>query len=502
MIPPSPGPSAPTLPIAVHGGPTGLAATYARVRALATSYDSVGDRLRHRAGLGARALADADLLESAVLAPLTFGRAEVAVALATTGPDGVLTDSVGWEADALLIRAAVRGLEEADQLVRSSLESLDYALGRAAGFTLGTLVIEGAVTVPVWLPPALLTVAGLVGVYLLLPPSLQQRVRDEGGELTEDLRDDIAHWIAEHPDEVQHLANGAGGLVDGFVDGLTPGIPSGSWPMSPTTEDAAGLLATFFPDDGSPDVSVRPDLGRPSPAPSSLAEVISHLDEVNTWSDDHHLGNNGTIEIQSWVDLSGITHHVVYLPGTDDLATLPGHRGSDVRDLPADLVLLSGGQTTYGDGIVQAMHDAGIDRDDPVLVVGHSEGGMEGVWLAHHAHDFSITQVVTVGSPVATMDPGPTPVLSLENHGDLVPLLDGEPNPDTPTRVTVEFTDPDPAGAAGTHDLHHYVRGAAAVDASTDPALTDQLDSLRAAGFLAGGAAETRSQVFQITRSP
>jgi len=100
--------------------------------------------------------------------------------------------------------------------------------------------------------------------------------------------------------------------------------------------------------------------------------------------------------------------------------------------------------------------------------------------------------------------PPGTHVLSLENHGDVVPLLDGEENPDSPQQVTVHFDDPG-TGIGDSHSLTHYTHGAAAVDASDDPSLVEQLHSLHHHGFLAGpGAAgvTVTSQVFQITRAP
>ena len=85
----------------VTGGSAGLAATYAAVLELATAYDTAGDRMRGWAGLGARILADDDLVASAVLSPVTFAAAEGAVLDATTGPDGLLPESLGWETDAI-----------------------------------------------------------------------------------------------------------------------------------------------------------------------------------------------------------------------------------------------------------------------------------------------------------------------------------------------------------------------------------------------------------------
>ena len=99
----------------ITGGSAGLAATYAAVLELATAYDTAGDRMRGWAGLGARILADDDLVASAVLSPVTFAAAEGAVRDATTGPDGLLPESLGWETDAILVRVTVRVLQDTDE---------------------------------------------------------------------------------------------------------------------------------------------------------------------------------------------------------------------------------------------------------------------------------------------------------------------------------------------------------------------------------------------------
>jgi pimeloyl-ACP methyl ester carboxylesterase len=146
------------------------------------------------------------------------------------------------------------------------------------------------------------------------------------------------------------------------------------------------------------------------------------------------------------------------------------------------------------------MADAGIGPHDPVLVVGHSLGGMEAASLLAHDSGFHITHVVTAGAPIAGVSgyPAGSHVLSLENQGDVVPLLDGQDNPDSVAQVTVRFDDHE-TSIIGNHDLAHYVHGAVAVDACDDPSVREQLVSLRQHGFLGGGGTAT-SQVFQITR--
>ena len=83
-------------------------------------------------------------------------------------------------------------------------------------------------------------------------------------------------------------------------------------------------------------------------------------------------------------------------------------------------------------------------------------------WLATHPHAFEIGAVVTAGSPVGGMGdyPAGTHVLSLENRGDLVPLTDGEANPDAGNHVTVTFDDrgPDLVGQPRPGPLRHRGR--------------------------------------------
>jgi hypothetical protein len=501
------GGGSPTPPLDVRGGVAGLAAQYADMRALATAYDTAGNRMRDQAALGGRVLGDRDLLESGLLSPLSFADAEAAVAAATTGPDGVLVASLAWEADAVLVRVTVEAFESVDEMVRCTFEVADYGVGRILGRGLSTAAVGGVLTAPLWLPPLAATVGGAVTLYSLLPPRLQARVRDSGGAITSGLGDDLQAWVTEHPELVQHLANGGGGLVDGFWDGLTPGVPVGPDGMpafTPTTQDAAGVLAGLFPPEGPPDVDVRSDLAGPSghqQVPGSLAEVMSRLDQVNEWSSGDQPQNNGTFEIQSWVGAYGVPHHLVLLPGTDDMTTLPWTMDGDVRDMPTNLLAVNGQSTAYAQGILTAMHDAGISPHDPVMLAGHSQGGIEAAWIASHTNEFRITQVVTAGSPIAGLGhyPPGTQVLSLEHRGDVMPLLGGDRNPDAINHVTVTL-DEHTRSLSENHSITAYADGAARIDRSDDPSLVGALRSMRAAGFLCGETEDVTVQAFQITR--
>jgi hypothetical protein len=469
----------------ITGGVAGrvevLAATYAAVRRLADLFDAAGDRLRERAADDARLLTDPDLLESAPLSPVSFAEAEARVLDATTGVHGVLEASVVIEADALLVRATVTAYQECDRFVAASFQALDYGLGRAVGSAL----VAGA--------PSLLLVGLAAGpAWGRLPPDARAR-----------LGDDAQEWADDHPTVVQHGVDASGGLLDGLLAGA-PFLPGllGLASFHPTAADAAADLAGLYPAETPPRIRRRSDLWVPlgDRPPDDLADLMRHLDQTNDLSAPDRAGDQGTIEVQTLHADDGTVRHVVYLPGSDELATLPWSHDGDVRDLPADLRVIAGDHTAYAAGIERAMHDAGIGPHDPVLLVGHSLGGIEASSLLAHGSGFEVTHVVTAGAPIAGIHdyPAGTHVLSLENRGDVVPLLDGRENADSVAQVIVQFDDHE-TSIAGNHDLQHYIRGALATEASPDASVREQLSSLAGQGFL-GSSGPATSQVFQITR--
>ncbi|WP_028642845.1 hypothetical protein [Nocardioides sp. URHA0020] len=452
----------------VTGGVGGIEATYDAVRALADVFDRTGDELRAWAGDGCRALVDPDLASSALLSPVTFAAAEAAILAATTGPLGLLACSLGWEADAILVRGALAALVASDDAAQLALDVIDWRLGLTAGLALRAAGPAAAVALS------------------SMPPAMRARLGAA-----------VQRWIVHHPGVVQHAINGGGGLLTG----LSP-LPV----LVPDNRTATRLLASAY-DDGAAGTVRRPDLGSTvsDRQPATVRGLVEHLSEVAALSPTPSSGDNGTIEVQSLDPGTDHARHVVYLPGTDDLGTLPTTQDGDIRDLGTDLRSAADLPTSYQQGILDAMHRAGIGPHEPVLLVGHSLGGMEAAALASHDTGFAITDVVTAGSPTAQVCgfPDGVHVLSLEHHGDVVPLLDGADNPDSVEQTTVTFDD-DRADSTvvGAHGYGHYIAGGAAVDASSDPSITEQIAGLRDRGFLEGGrpAAEVTSQVFQVVR--
>ena len=288
---------------------------------------------------------------------------------------------------------------------------------------------------------------------------------------------------------------------------FAPGGPLGIPLLVPDTEAGAGLLAATYGGDGEPHVAPSLHVVPGSMTqPASVSDLVAHLQDVAHLSPDPDSTLNGTVEVQTIGAGTDDVRHIVYIPGTDDMTTVPWSKDDDVRDMLTNLLLIAGEDNAYQQGILEAMAQAGIGPGDPVLLVGHSQGGMEAAAILSQGSDFNVTDVVTAGSPTAQVDgfPDGSHVLSLENEGDVVPLLDGADNPDSVEQTTVTFDDPG-SGIVGNHDYHHYVAGAGAVDASTDPAIVEQVASLHDHGFLAGAGDDppgVTAQVFHITRQP
>lgn len=473
----------------VSGGSHGVHAGYEQMLVLAERYERQAGDLVEMAALGARVMADGDLLESSVLAPLSFADAEVQVLDATTGADGLTVRAVGIEADALGVRAVVAAFRASDALAERTSETIDNTMGRLVGRELAAAL------------PALL-VAGAISYawWSTLPP-------DEQAALQDRLTEGLGELVHDHPELAQHLVNSGGGLLDGLTGGLVTGSarvldPGDGAIQGATTNDAARLLALLLGDDTDYDVhqltGIAPSDNQSS-APGSLADLMRSLDDTNDLDQDE-LRRHGAIQIQT-IGQPPHERYIVYIPGTDDMSPVP-QDGEHVRDMETSYQLIGGMDSAYGRGIEQAMLDAGLDGKD-VMLVGHSQGGMVSTSLAadpDFTRHFNVQHVVTAGSPTAQVPllPDGTHALHLENRGDAVPLLDGEDNPDQPNRTTVKF-DQGTSNVSGNHGIDRYVQGAQAADASGNGSIQDQIRHMQQDGYL-GSDPVTGVSTYQVTR--
>ena len=219
------------------------------------------------------------------------------------------------------------------------------------------------------------------------------------------------------------------------------------------------------------------------------------------------LGETGEGEIEVVrLENHGRTSWAVLLPGTQTTVPTGGSNPFDEAGV-AD-AMGYGSRNTAG-AIRQALHEAGVEAGEQIAIVGYSQGGIHAMNLAQDEAflaDFDVKFVLTAGSPVggATAEPG-IASLHLEHEHDLVPGMDGLPNPDAKDRVTVTLSNPlsmtpmDDVGLGPAHKLPNYLEGAEAVAASGHPSLSASTAALAAVTGAGGASSVTR---IRLERGP
>ncbi|MCF6735519.1 hypothetical protein [Blastococcus sp. KM273129] len=449
---------APVTGIAVRGGAGGVEADLADLAALAGSSLALAEALAATGAACHAVLADPDLLASALLDPVAVARFQAALLTALDGPGGLTALAVTLTARAATLRAAAEAYAAADAALAALLDDLHWAAGFVPEAAVGGLLLAGA----------------------------GQVVTDPAGAVVaaRDLAGDPERWLTEHPGVVGHVVNAAPGTASRAAVG-TGGLLS-PWLGGGDVRSAAARLGRLWPD-GAPVVARRPDDRRPAAVrpPRGTADLLAalHLRSAGSGADRDHIG----VRVLTRAD--GTTAYVVDIPGTGDWALPGGEVNPASNDLGTNLRVLGGEVTTRQRAIAEALRRSGAGPADPVLLVGHSQGGMVAAQAAHDAgtpdFPYDVRGVLAAGAPIGRVEvPARVQVLALENAHDVVAHLDGRGNDDDPNVTTVTFARP--TGAVATaHGLQgSYLPGARAVDRTDGPSLAAFRAS--AAPFLAG----------------
>lgn len=458
-----------SLDLTVTGGSNGIEARYSDMERLGRLYGDTAGRLAEAAWEDKAEAADGDLLASAVLSPDGFATAETAILDAAYGPRGLVVRAATIEAQSLCFVGVVEIYRAADKARGAAVEALQYGLGYVVGYHLPGIALAGGLA---------------FGTLYLIDPALAGMTQEE-----------LVEYLEDHPELLETFVGGGGGLLDGMS----------AHPLTAPLMGALGLDG-FHPDTGSAaddlgellfgdyDGALASDYDGPifdHEPPRDLEDLIEDLE--TTAAGDIP---DGVISIQQLTGADGRVTYVVQLPGTDDFMS-----DGAVRNMGSNLNLIAGDSTAYGDAVRLAMADAGVPTDAPVMLVGHSQGGMQAAALAGDPDfGYHVTHVVTAGSPVATSGiPDDVTVLSLENTGDVVPLLDGQPNPGGGHHTTVQadvHSGSLGAGDGQNHSLSTYESIAAAADGSADPSILAVVGSMHEQGFLGEEGEPVQAQTF------
>lgn len=213
-------------------------------------------------------------------------------------------------------------------------------------------------------------------------------------------------------------------------------------------------------------------------------------------------GDPANVDVRVVKNAQGeVTGYVVDIPGTKNWNAPWDPQSANYAGVNVDA--MAGNRTVLQEGIEEALHRAGATDGKPVMLLGHSQGGIVAAQATPDlvSSGFNVTHVVTAGSPVGRIDvPDNVQMLSLENRNNIVPRLDATDNPDSANRTTVKFDQ-----NYGNFDNHsipgNYTEIARQMSdpgeaVYRDPAVARYRDGLGA--FTGGSTSETHT--YQVTR--
>lgn len=440
----------------VSGGARSTAADVSDMRSTAHRLDTSGDDATSLCGDVARAASHLPL-KSAVLSPGSAATIAEEVAGLTIGPNSLGRLAVQMEFVARTVRWSAQAYQLTDEAEQRALAAIQVATAAphvAMALTVAVAASHGnpktlladlehlAYVDPQLVPAAVTVVRGLV---LAGSPALAAVGIDPpaGGSYEQQVA-----WV-------NGLANAAGKL-----------------------------------DDRTP-LTVNRIARRSDTSASDVAGLLRQAREVEAASGDDH----STVQVRRTIGPGGEGAWSVIVPGTSNWSPDEPHSPADLTaNVRAAAGLPSSNYAAIESAVRDAMATKGIaPGTEPVMLVGHSQGGLLAMRLAADEDfrtAFDVRQVVTAGSPVSRIEvPDTVQVLSVELAGDPVPKLDGAADPSTINRTVVGCTPPDADWIElfEAHDARRYSDTVAVDGASlaADPGLQRWRDS--AAPWLTGG---------------
>ncbi|MFW2512583.1 hypothetical protein ACNI3K_02275 [Demequina sp. SO4-13] len=288
----------------------------------------------------------------------------------------------------------------------------------------------------------------------------------------------------------------------GYLNGRTVGAVLGTLdaprgPLPTQYEASVGSLAAVlglleWMGDEPRYTGAVPRIGSASerPAPTGVADLVAGIDEVP-------LGGDGAVAIDTIARADGSRAHVVRIPGTQDFSVT----AASPFDNRTNTAAVLGGDTDAARLVRDAMRAAGVLPTEPVMLVGHSQGGIVAATVAASGSpEFAITHVLTAGSPVDRIaHREDVQYLHLSSEQEVVHQLDGRATRDRPHVTTVvadlrASADTALAGAATGLVSAHLVSSYAATGRAADVSRHGSMTAWRAgaSAFIGDGTASRR----------
>ncbi|MGO4104034.1 hypothetical protein AB4Y63_08775 [Leifsonia sp. YAF41] len=240
---------------------------------------------------------------------------------------------------------------------------------------------------------------------------------------------------------------------------------------------------------GHPVPGRTPDVVRASP-PAGLAELAARIPDLST--------EGGQVRVERYGG-DGSAAWVVYIGGTVDWSPVAA---AEPWDLTSNLAAVAEEESGSYRAVVQAMREAGIRPGEPVIEVGHSQGGLIAAQVAASG-EFTSVATVTFGAPSGSVPvPAGVDTVAVEHTDDIVPGMGGTSDAATGrllVRREVFASDPLPDGVLlPAHSMSTYQETARLIDSSPEP----RLHAFREQLVQVVGTTDGRAGIWRGTRSP
>lgn len=328
-----------------------------------------------------------------------------------TGPDADRTRDTWQSQERPTLNSAALHLSGLALLIRQEAEAQDVVSDTGAGGSSSTGSLGPAASMP--------TQPGVLGAWLghHLGAFFEgvSRTLDHAGGFFGKLGDVLTGQEDWSVAEIAASAIAATGAGVGSIVNLVTGEDQ-HWFGEGTAHVGTPVSVPTDPTQAGP---FQPVLTRPTDLPS-LMQGVSDGYQVGQAP-----GSNGDIRITRIDNGTGSPAYVVAIPGTESWSP---SAGGQPRDLSANLGLVAGNPTAAAESVRMAMDAAGIPPGSPVMLVGHSQGGIIAGQLASDpafVERYGVTHVMTYGAPIDHMQLAPgVGVLQVQHGADLVPRLD------------------------------------------------------------------------------
>lgn len=394
-----------------------------------------------------------------------------------------------WEAgaNAWSLRASAEAYGFADRAAASAIDQLAGMLGYGAGVMAPVLILHALNGIVLGLGVGFVALAATGGKPEDMPEVLAHWLSENRAVLNNSVTVELIRQAMMGTDEVAAGALKIPYSYSETAEALGLAGVSTSALMSIVMANKVGLFAE------TPVSVSKTSTVSTTSLPSGLADRIERL------PDPKHNSHGEQVRIDRYQVPGQPDRFDVYIAGTVDFS--PVSKGE-----PFDLTSNFSGMADLPAGsyraVEQALREAGVARDNPIVFTGHSQGGLLAETLGHSGN-YNTQGVLTIGAPPGNpATPATFPVIALEHTEDLVPVLPGRRTDldtivvrrsalaDAPLPEDIFF----PA-----HEKTEYAHTARLADQASSEILRDAITKING---ISAGAGTVESTTWLATRQP